>query len=463
MVGRRWVAGDAIAASLLCAAVVLVFWPVLRNGFVPWDDPAYITANPRLHGLSWQAVRYSFTEFVSGNYHPLTLISLAAEYSLFGLNPAGFHAVSLAWHAANAVLVYFLMRRLGGAVWASVGAALFWSLHPMRVEAVAWVSSQKDLISAGFMLLSAHAYLEGRETGQSRWRTVAVSAFFLALLAKGTALIFPLLLMTLDYASGWKPDRGSTVEKWPYFALSFVFGVIALFARSSFQHVLGEEHFALTEVAFTAIYRLGVYHTGRSVVPLDSGLPPYTHELAMAVLSAALILASCWVLARFYRRNNMLLAGAAFFTVSLVPSLPIAVVGFTADRFSYFPAVGLAMLLAGLGEEIRKRIVSSVSLAVALLAAAVALGSLAFTARSGIEAWREGHALSTRLIDIYDGVKGEEMILSMAYLNRAKANEERGNQKGAEADFKSAAEIAPPDFPVPLEEYENYLVRNRLK
>lgn len=148
-----------MVCTLLAAGTVATFWPVLGNGFINYDDPDYVTANPKVQaGLTWTGVRWAFTTGYFGNWHPLTWLSHMLDCQLYGLAPTGHHATSLLLHAINAVLLLLLLHKLSGSIWRSSAVAALFALHPLRLESVAWVAERKDVLSAFFALSTLMAY-----------------------------------------------------------------------------------------------------------------------------------------------------------------------------------------------------------------------------------------------------------------------------------------------------------------
>jgi len=149
--------------NLLAALVFLVtfvaFLPALRGEFLNWDDDTNFLDNPHYRGLGPEQLKWMFTDFF-GHYMPLTWLTLGLDYVVWGMNPFGYHLTSLLFHAANAVLCFFCLRQLlrkarpdpdaPGIDWAAAGGALFFSVHPLRVESVAWITERRDVTSAFF-------------------------------------------------------------------------------------------------------------------------------------------------------------------------------------------------------------------------------------------------------------------------------------------------------------------------
>ena len=185
----------AVLAVIVAALAAAGFWPVVRNGFAGYDDNEYVTENPRVHtGLTSENVRWAFTAVHANNWHPLTWISHQADSTVFGLNPAGHHAVSLAFHVANAVLLFWWLAGLTGAAGRSAFVALVFAVHPLHVESVSWIAERKDVLSTFFGLLTLLAWAGYvRKPGAFRY-LVATFLFAASLLSKPMLVTLPVLL-----------------------------------------------------------------------------------------------------------------------------------------------------------------------------------------------------------------------------------------------------------------------------
>src|SRR5215472_7397786 len=200
----------AVVAGLL-AAVLLAFSGVLRNGFVSWDDPQYITGNPvTQQGITASTVAWAFTTVTAANWHPLTWLSLMLDVQLFGLNPSCHHAVSLGLHGLNTALVFAFMRRLGIGRSPSAFAAGLFGLHPLHVESVAWASERKDVLSMAFGLLTLLAYIRYTEAPSRRRMALVTGLLVLGLMAKPMLVTLPFVLLLLD----WWPLRRVGSPAW---------------------------------------------------------------------------------------------------------------------------------------------------------------------------------------------------------------------------------------------------------
>jgi hypothetical protein len=165
-----------VLCLLLVVATLAVYNPVNRNGFVNFDDDQYIAHNPHVTaGLSWQTVVWAFSHYYEANWHPLTWISHALDWQLFGSNPIGHHYVNVVLHAANAVLLFLLLQFATGFTGRSLMVAALFALHPVNVESVAWAAERKNVLSMLFLLLAMHAYgWYARNPGVRRYALVAM-------------------------------------------------------------------------------------------------------------------------------------------------------------------------------------------------------------------------------------------------------------------------------------------------
>src|SRR5271169_3288790 len=185
---------------LLIAATIAVYSPVHHHPFFSLDDEFYVVDNVHLHlGLDWTTIKWAFTCFSMENWIPLSFLSHALDYQLFGANPAGHHDMNVLLHALNAALLFWVLKRATGYTSRSFMVAALFALHPMNVEAVAWIAERKTMLSMVFFLLALEAYRQyARELrpGPFRWVTVL---FILGLMAKPQVITLPFVLLLWDY------------------------------------------------------------------------------------------------------------------------------------------------------------------------------------------------------------------------------------------------------------------------
>src|SRR6058998_2977196 len=367
----RWLV-PLVIALITCAA----FLPTLQNQFVNLDDNDNFLDNPHYRGLAWTHLRWMWTTHL-GHYIPLTWMTLGLDYLLWGMNPVGYHLTSLLLHAANAVVFFFVVRRLltralpglserGHALAVSAGvAALVFAIHPLRMESVAWATERRDVLSGLFYLLTILMYLRAYEFGARGrgWYWLAVAVFVCALLSKSMVVNLPVVLLILDVyplrrlggAIGWwsEPARRVYVEKIPFVLLAAAASAIAVMAQSSVHAALSLAQLSMPGRLAISAYGLSFY-LWKMVVPVNLS-PFYERGLidpwaTPFLLSYGLVLAITAIVLALRRRVPGLLAAWLAYIVVLSPVLGIFQSGsqIAADRYTYLAGLGGA-ILAGAG------------------------------------------------------------------------------------------------------------------
>lgn len=430
-----------VLLAVVLVVTAAVFMPALRCGFVNWDDPPYVTENMRIRALSVENLGAIVSEPVSGNYNPLPILTYAVEYRLVGLAPWLYHLDNILLHLACVALVFALVRRLGLTPEAAAVAALFWGVHPMRVESVVWVTERKDVLFAVFFLLALLVYARALARGRPTWRTWALilPLFSLSLLSKIQAVTLPLCLLLLDlwFRRQDRPVRW-VVEKIPLFLLSFVVGYMGL----SVQVRIGALGAALSDLNLVERIVLGAWslvaQLGKQLLPVGlSPYHPYPTELSPSHYLGAVILVGLAVLvAKGGKWRRDLAFGLAFFSVNLLFVLQVVSAGdaFLAERFTYVGSVGVAFLVGrGFEEMSRRRFLRNLATPVAL----VGLSVLAFATVGRIGIWENSEALWSSVIERYPD------SAAVAWTNRGGYRLDEGRLDEAEKDSQRAVDLVP--------------------
>ena len=208
-----------VACVCLALATLALYSRAVHNPFMHVDDQSYVTENLHVQaGVGWQTLAWALTATEAENWHPLTWISHALDYQLYGLNPAGHHATNIVLHALNAVLLFLVLFRATGAGGRSLLVAALFALHPLNVESVAWIAERKNILSTLFFLLALAAYgWYARKPDLKRYLAV-VALFALGLAAKPMVITLPFVLLLLDY---WPLER---IRGWDAASLSTLRG-----------------------------------------------------------------------------------------------------------------------------------------------------------------------------------------------------------------------------------------------
>lgn len=339
--------------------VVAVHWPVLSAKAISFDDKQYLTENYLVQHPSWASGKRFLGEVfepstVAGYYQPLTMISLMLDYAIGGRpdNLRAFHRTSLALHVVNTALVVVLLYTLFGNPWVAAMAGLLFGLHPMTVEAIAWVGERKTVLAAFFTLGSLLSYVWYAQAGHWRWYALALVALVLALLSKPTSTPLPVLLLLLDFWPLRRLSNRALLEKVPFLVIGAASAVITYISQSRTGGAVAPGEYPLMRIPLTFCYD-SVFYLYRIVWPLklSSHYPiPAPFNLSNPAVLAGVI-GTCLlvpVLLISLRRTRALLTGWLFFFVAILPTMGI--IGFTnviaSDKYAYLPAVGLLLALA---------------------------------------------------------------------------------------------------------------------
>lgn len=393
--------------TILAAGVFLLtlatFWPVVRCGFVNYDDPLYVTENPHVQqGISWDGVRWAFGHSHAGNYQPLTYVSLMLDRTLWGTSATGFHATNLVIHAIDAALLLLVISTLTGSTLRAALVAALFAVHPLRVESVAWACERKDVLSALFGIVSIAAYVRyARRPGVGGLALVAV-AFALSLMCKSTWITLPAVLMLLDFwpmrrvqiptdysrGAGFprRPIPALLCEKLPLLGLSIASAIATLAAQRAGDALGTTEQYPMVTRLANALVAY-VRYLEKVIWPANLAVFYPQTPLAASLVVFAMILLIALTIAAILRwnRSPALTIGWLWFLGALVPMIGLVQSGAQAmaDRFTYFPIIGLMIAIVWVLP--RKP--------VTFAAAGVVVLALALTTRAQISHWRDSAAL----------------------------------------------------------------------
>lgn len=344
---------------LLALATLLLYGQVAHHQFLTLDDASYVFQNPHVNaGLTLDSVVWAFTSFYSSNWHPVTWISHMADCQLFGLNPGPQHMVSVILHAANALLLFWLLQKATGAVWRSFLVAALFAVHPLNVETVAWVAERKSLLCTLFSLLTIAAYGWYAARPDLKKYLVIVVAFALALMSKPMAVSLPLVLLLLDY---WPLQRYEdlplrrrwmrlSMEKLPLLLMSAASSAVTVMAQRSngamSSTILVPLPLRLENAVVSYAEYIGkTFWPAKLAVfyPLPQQSLPWLEVIASTVIFLGITMA-----AFYFRRHRYLIVGWSLFVITLIPVIGIVQVGSQsmADRYAYIPCIGLFIILA---------------------------------------------------------------------------------------------------------------------
>jgi protein O-mannosyl-transferase len=442
-----------LLAVLLAVGTAALYAPAIRNGFVNYDDPDYVTRNAHvLEGLTWPNLAWAFgTNNPAANWHPLTWISHMTDVQLYGTRPAGHHFTNILFQVLNVSILFLLLERATSHTFRSAAVAALFALHPLNVEAVAWVADRKGVLCVTFLLLTLWAY--GRYTrrpGLGRYLWV-VLFFALGLMSKIMLIALPLGLLVLDYwpldrLSGTKKDGkprsfvstflNLVIEKIPLLLLAAAAGGMTIYMHqkeaslaSTMPLVWRLKNVIYSYVAYLgkAIWpsRLAVFYPHP-----ENSLPWSTVILAAIVLTAISGIVWC------FRRRRYLLVGWLWYLVTLAPMSGIVQSGRQgmADRYMYIPMAGLLLAVVWLLGDWAARLKFNPGLLAACWV--VLVSPYVYVTRTQIGYWRNSYTLFTHTLQVTTNNGIAENNLGAALL-------EMGQPQLAAEHFEAAVRYIP--------------------
>lgn len=423
--------------SLLLGAVFLsaiVFSGVLENSFVNYDDHGYIHENPYLENFS---IKEIFTTFYAANYHPLTTLTYAIEFSRFGTEPRPYHALNLALHLLNVGLVFLFIFALTKRNDAAFIVALLFGIHPMHVESVAWIAERKDVLYTLFFVASLTCYVHYIRTQARRYLLWSGGLFLLSCLSKSAAITLPLVLLLLDwYLDRDLKSRRVLLEKLPFFAVSILFGTLALLSQSATGAINPLKDFGIFEKVLLSSYAL-LFYLVKSILPLHQAVVHFYPDrvddsLPFWYYAAPILLAALgFIVWKTRSIRSELCFGLGFFFLNLVLVIHIISLGpaVAAERYTYVPYIGLFFLVGLFYVEAIDRRPSSRSLLIVVLS--IWCLGLGYQSWKRIKVWKNGETLFTDLVEQYPDE-------GLGYFNLADFKSSRG-EHGATIEFLNRA------------------------
>jgi len=435
---------DLLLCLALAAATAAVFAPVGGYPFVLFDDPRLVVHNEVVRrGLTLAGVRWAFGTLAEANWVPLTWISHMADVSLFGLDAGAHHLENVAWHAAAAVALFVMLREATGTRWRPAAVAALFALHPLHVEPVAWIALRRDVLSAFLLYLACLAHVrEARRPGRAR-RISVVAAGALAMAAKPSAIVLPLLLVVLD---GWPLGRlrgrgglrRSLVRQLPLLAAAAGVAALTVVAQQRAGALTGLAALSLPARVANALLA-AVGYLGRTLWPADLAvLYPHPGEAVSYPLAtgAGLLLAAVTALAwRQRARRPWLGAGWVWYLVCFAPLAGLVQAGVQgmADRYTYLSLTGIFTALAWLAAEAAAR---PALRRVVVAAAAAAIVAAGVAARLQVRVWRDSATLFAHAA----AVTRDNWL---AYDNLGAALQRQGRYAEAVEWHRRAADVGP--------------------
>jgi tetratricopeptide (TPR) repeat protein len=353
---------------LLVIACLAAYGRIAGNDFVNYDDYRLITENNYVQtGFDAQSVKWAFTNASLEYWHPLTWLSIMLEWRLFGTNASFYHLVSLLLHIGAALFLFLFLSKATKRLWPSAFVAALFALHPLRVESVAWASEHKDVLSMFFGMATLYAYAQYVERSRLSKYCICLILFTLSIMSKPTLLTLPCVLLLLDY---WPFERWRIIEekidapaksrsqviahllweKAPFFLISMIFGIMLIGQLQANDSFLPLQRLSFSDRIMNTIVSY-VSYLGKTLWPVDLAcFYPYAHSFQLwQVAGAASVLLAISVAVVFLAKKTPFLAiGWFWYLGALFPVSGLMQAGnqAMADRYTYFPFIGIAIMAA---------------------------------------------------------------------------------------------------------------------
>jgi len=466
---------------LLILTCIIAFGRILGNDFINFDDNVYITENNYIKaGFTSETIKWAFSAVVSSNWHPLTLLSHALDWSLFGANAAGHHLMSLLWHIGSAILLFLFLIKTTGSLWPGAFVAALFALHPLRVESVAWVAERKDVLSMFFGMATLYAYAYYVEKPQISKYFICLILFVLSLMSKPMLVTLPFVFLLLDYwpLGRWQKalqpqlltvsndsglvkkrikQRGADStkdkivalplmnrakiirsllwEKLPFIFLALLSCIVTIWAQSKGGAVASLDQLPLIDRMLNAIISY-VQYLMKIFWPVNLAIfYPYRQFLPSGQVFGAvsIILAISITVIYAIKKAPFLFVGWFWYLGTLVPVIGLMQVGkqSIADRYTYFPSIGIAIMLVWsvvyLLPKVKLR-------KVIIIPAAIILAALTFLTWQQCGYWKNSIELFSHTLQV---TKNNDL----AHYNFGLALKDQGKMEEALNEFRKTINI----------------------
>lgn len=431
-----WLLGGIIVLTLI------LYGSSVKHQFVDLDDPQYILNNHLIKNLNAERLSEIFTTFKNGNYHPLTTLVNAIHYNFFQQDPMPYHATNLLLHLLNICLVFYLIFLITKEPATSFITALFFAIHPFHVESVSWASELKDVLYTFFYLGGLATYfLYIRRNNDKKYYALSLLLFLFSCFSKSAAITLPVLLILLDYYHGRKIRGAAIYDKIPYFAISIVFGILAILSQQAEGAIrdINMEN-GIFDKVFYVTYSISYYIIGIAFPFNLAAIHPYPKYVDGVLpieyyLSPLLIVMVIWLIYKSKKHQKDLIFGSLFFLVTLSMVIQIIPLGqaIVAERYTYVPYIGPFFIIGRYYSKVLKRTNRIVNpLFFVLLAFAIFFSIKTFNRNM---VWRSSITLFEDASEKYPGQN------NLIYNNLGTSKFNKGDYRGAIEAFDKAIEL----------------------
>ena len=370
---------------VLAVVTIAIFWQVNQYDFVNLDDNGYVTENLHIQsGITLDEVCWACSTKHAGFWFPLVWLSFMFDHQLYGLNAGGYHLTNLILHILSVLFLFWLFNRMTGAIWKSAFVAGLFAFHPLHVESVVWITERKDVLSAFFWMLTLCLYVYYTEKPAIKRYLLVLFSFVCALMSKPIVVTLPFVLLLLDYwplgrwtknvSTSSNNSHGRLIgEKIPFIVLTVISSIVTIWAQNKAGAITSMEQLPFSVRIANSMISYVAY-LKKFFWPVDLAVF-YPYELSLPlgkILISGLILILITAAVLYYiKKQPFLFTGWFWYLGTLIPVIGLVQVGrqAMADRHTYLPSIGIAIMLAwGIpslikSEETRKKILFPAAIA----------------------------------------------------------------------------------------------------
>lgn len=341
-----------IAIVVIITITFFSLSPCINNDFTNWDDDVYVMNNIHIRSLSPNNMATIFSSFYYGGYIPLTIISFAINYHFSQNDASAYHLTNLIIHIINSLLVFWFIFLLTKNIPTAMITGLFFGIHPLHVESVAWITERKDMLYALFFLASTIFYIYYLHKKTSKFYFLSLLSFILSLLSKPSAISLPFILLLIDYFYTKRLDKNMVLKESPLFLLSLVFTILSFIGQRSVGAVPADFLRSLPSNIIIAL-RIIIFYLFKTILPIKLSCfypAPATIDQwqSKIFLFAPLIFLGLVTLVVISRKTtHKVIFASLFFVFAILPVIQLIPIGQSiADRYTYIPLIGIFYIFA---------------------------------------------------------------------------------------------------------------------
>jgi tetratricopeptide (TPR) repeat protein len=411
----------------LMFATFCSYLQVKDHEFINFDDDLYITNNLNVQsGLTSDSVKWAFTTFYTGNWHPVIWLSHILDYQLYGLHAKGHHLTTLVLHIVNVVILFIILSHMTGKLWQSAFVAAMFSFHPLNVESVAWAAERKNVLSTLFWLLTMWAYIYYTEKPTIKRYGLVFLFFILGLMSKSMVVTLPFVLLLMDYwplrRLEFNQERGTStsverinakrsevfrcvLEKIPLFIFTIGLCIATFIAQNSFGNMNYTKQLTFATRLNNAMVSY-IEYLRKMIYPENLAMfyphPGNALPIWQGVLCGMALLGITAMSIRLIRKAPYFAFGWFWYLGTLFPVIGVVQVGgqAMADRYAYIPLIGVFIIISwGVPELISKWRFKENVLS---MSAAIIISILLVTTLGQVNNWKNSVTLFKHTIEVTD-------------------------------------------------------------